>query len=403
MMIKSLVCFISLILCVYSYKISNTSHKRPPLGWSSWMTCTETDCVHDHCTESEVKSIVLALQSSGLQKLGYNWVILDDCWADYRNPSTKKLVWDVERFPSGIPNLISWLHERNFYFGLYTSAGNEGYYDIDAKMFADEWFVDYVKLDWCGDVHKEPLKLRKQHIEWATAVENTERGFFMEVVAGYFGLLGNINQYANAWRFCEDHADEWSKTNEQILCRDILVQKANGKPGGWPFMDLLMTGGRGCTMQNGTVVPHCPGQTDDEYRLSFTLWSLLQSPLLIATDLRVLTPAMKDILTNEKLLALHQNIDVPPGHRLSHWYCSEPLSCTIWGRQINDSQWLVALVNTGKMAHKITLSMKLLGFDEKTQVVLQNVWQVDHNVSATATFTTAVNSHSVMAYIVEKR
>ena len=38
--------------------------------------------------------------------------------------------------------------------------GSKGHYELDAKTFA-EWEVDYVKLDWCGDIKKD-LKAGKQ-------------------------------------------------------------------------------------------------------------------------------------------------------------------------------------------------------------------------------------------------
>eukprot|EP01043_Picozoa_sp_COSAG02_P040928 COSAG02_NODE_3351_length_6887_cov_19.626547_3_plen_231_part_00 len=79
----------------------------------------------------------------------------DDCWASWKRPNNT-ITWDPDRFPSGIPALTSWLHERQLKFGLYTSAGtftcSSGTrphkipgslyrYEADAKAFAD-WEVD---------------------------------------------------------------------------------------------------------------------------------------------------------------------------------------------------------------------------------------------------------------------
>ncbi len=59
--------------------------------------------------------------------------------------------WDPDRFPSGLPTLINWLHARGLKFGLYTSAGDTtcsqggrphpipgsfGHYEQDAATFA---------------------------------------------------------------------------------------------------------------------------------------------------------------------------------------------------------------------------------------------------------------------------
>ena len=54
-------------------------------------------------------------------------VNLDDCWeATTRDSATGAMRADPDRFPSGtLKPLADWLHERNFTFGMYTSAGNQ--------------------------------------------------------------------------------------------------------------------------------------------------------------------------------------------------------------------------------------------------------------------------------------
>ena len=84
------------------------------------MTCAPDDpaCGHDVCNEAEIKNNAQAMVDSGMQALGWNYVNLDDCWALSRDPVNETLTWDASRFPSGIPALITWLHDRNFKFGL---------------------------------------------------------------------------------------------------------------------------------------------------------------------------------------------------------------------------------------------------------------------------------------------
>ena len=142
--------------------LSNGVGLTPPLGWSTWLTCGDEACRHDVCNEAEVKSAATAMASNGMRDLGWSYVVLDDCWAAlHRNASDGRLVWDEARFPSGIPSLVDWLHERGFKFGLYTSAGNatcssggrngtvpgsRDHYALDAQTFADGG-VDYLKSD----------------------------------------------------------------------------------------------------------------------------------------------------------------------------------------------------------------------------------------------------------------
>ena len=137
-----------------------------------------TGGLHDNCSEALVKSVATAMLSNGMKEAGYNRINLDDCWGATNLEGNRadhgKYTWSPKRFPSGIPALTAWLHERGFLFGLYTSSGNQtcssgeraGFvpgscqssdpnagesdceFDQDAATFAS-WGVDYVKLDWC--------------------------------------------------------------------------------------------------------------------------------------------------------------------------------------------------------------------------------------------------------------
>ena len=64
-------------------------------------------------------------------------------------------------------------------------------------------------------------------------------------------------------------------------------------PGGWNDADFIYTGGEGCA--DNKPFEHCPGQTDTEYRTEFSLWCIMGSSLLIATDVRNMTDIMKEV------------------------------------------------------------------------------------------------------------
>jgi alpha-galactosidase len=307
--------------------------RRPPLGWSSWETCGEPTCAHDNCDEAEVLSAAAALASSGLRALGWSHIVLDDCWAAMGRTAAGEITWDAARFPSGMPALADKLHAQGFSLGLYTSAGNttcssggrpggkppgsEGHYEQDVATFSS-WNLDYIKLDWCGDVSdkKEDLKAgAAAHRAFGRAVNASGRPIFLEVVAGYFYLgEAEIADYANAWRFCEDHHDKWSSTREQLACRALLPRAAAapatvpalGAPGGWASMDLLALGGAGCRPYSNATGhgAHCPGQTDAEYTSAFAMWALTQSPIVVATDVRRLGGVMKELMANEEIISL---------------------------------------------------------------------------------------------------
>lgn len=61
------------------------------------------------------------MASEGYKEAGYEYVIIDDCWLEMeRNSTTKELVPDRKRFPSGMKALADYvsnfycLHKRNF-------------------------------------------------------------------------------------------------------------------------------------------------------------------------------------------------------------------------------------------------------------------------------------------------
>jgi alpha-galactosidase len=92
----------------------------------------------------------------GLKDLGYEYVILDDCWSKGRNASNNdSLIADPQKFPSGMAQVADDVHALGLKFGMYSSAGlytcggyagSLGYETIDAETWAG-WGVDYLKCE----------------------------------------------------------------------------------------------------------------------------------------------------------------------------------------------------------------------------------------------------------------
>lgn len=202
-------------------------------------------------------------------------------------------------------------------------------------------------------------------------------------------------RYANSWRFCEDHHDEWKSTAEAMDCRALLVGEATGGPGGWAYMDGLSIGGMGCSPFSKGA--HCPGQTDGEYRTAFVLWSVAQSPIVVTTDVRNMTAIMTQALLNTELLAIHQSTATAPGGKIATWECSEPLACQVWGRPVSadGSEWLVALANTGSKAHKISVEWKALGWQLAAEASVRDLWNHIDLPTAAGSLEREVPSHDV--------
>jgi hypothetical protein len=61
--------------------MENGLERKPVLGWSSW------SFLREHPTAAKIEAQARAMQDFGLQKLGYNYVNLDDFW--YQCPGSQ--------------------------------------------------------------------------------------------------------------------------------------------------------------------------------------------------------------------------------------------------------------------------------------------------------------------------
>ena len=62
------------------------------------------------------------LVDSGLRDVGYNYVVLDDCWSEGRGEDGF-LKEDLEKFPSGMKAVSDEIHRKGLLYGMYSSAG----------------------------------------------------------------------------------------------------------------------------------------------------------------------------------------------------------------------------------------------------------------------------------------
>src|SRR5258708_10636645 len=93
------------------------------------------------------------------------------------------------------------------------------------------------------------------------------------------------------------------------------------------------------------------GMKDDEYRTAMSLWSILAAPLLAGNDLRNMTPAILEILTNREVIAINQDKDGKQGRRMSKSGEQE-----VWARPLSDGGQAIGLFNRSGTVGKIIVS-----------------------------------------------
>jgi len=242
--------------------------------------------------------------------------------------------------------IADYVHSKGLKFGLYSSVGTTtcrgdpgsyGHYQTDADTFAS-WGIDYVKLDWCGQ-----MCTAEGHKEFSHALNATKHPMVLELCRGTYqneAKWGYAPSIAQSWRATGDHHDSWKSTLEQV--KSVEGKSTWSGPYGWAYLDMLMTGGQGCKGQSVDQALHCPGQTNNEYRTEYSLYAIASSSLLIGTDIRNITAIMRELIFNPEVIAMNQDRSTP-GDIMST--CNKKND--IWVRKLANGDIAVAATNLG--------------------------------------------------------
>ena len=91
--------------------------QTPPMGWNSWNTFGA------HIDEALIRETADAMVREGLDRLGYRYLIIDDCWASKERNDRGELMADGVKFPNGIKAVADYVHSKGLKFGLYSCCG----------------------------------------------------------------------------------------------------------------------------------------------------------------------------------------------------------------------------------------------------------------------------------------
>ena len=278
----------------------------PPMGWNSWNTFT------DKISEDLIKETVDAMKEQGFLEAGYEYVVMDDCWSLKERDSEDRLVADPEKFPNGIKALADYVHDKGFKFGMYSCCGTRTCADYpgsfeheyeDARQFA-QWGVDYLKYDNCFKPQFQDCRTLYRRMGLALANSGRDIVFSAcqwgtESVHEWISSTG-----AHLFRSTQDITDCWNSI------KDIALSQMDKMAFSGPFchndMDMLVVGLHG---NGGNEYISAGGCTDEEYQTHFSLWAMMNSPLMIGCDVRNLTEETKKILLNKDLIAINQDTE----------------------------------------------------------------------------------------------
>lgn len=278
----------------------------PPMGWNSWNTFTE------NINEELIFTMADAMVETGLLDAGYNYLVIDDCWAQKSRDASGALAADPAKFPHGMKAVADYVHGKGLKFGMYSCCGTKtcagypasfGHEFQDARQFA-AWGVDYLKYDNCykpKTLHSSLLYRRMgialancgrdivfSACQWGTEDVHT---WIRSTGAHLFRSTGDIR---NCWQSIKDIA--LSQLDKQAYSGNYCHND----------MDMLVVGMYGKGSDPSIVAEGC---TDTEYQTHFALWAMMNSPLMIGCDIRSMSGKTKEILTNRDLIALNQDVE----------------------------------------------------------------------------------------------
>ena len=275
----------------------------PPMGWNSW---NYYNC--DGINEEVIRATADAMVSSGMKEVGYEYIVIDDCWQLGRNKEGR-ILEDPEKFPSGMKALADYIHSRGLKFGIYSCAGtltcqdrpgSRGYEYQDARTYA-EWGVDFLKYDWCNVASQDAIA---SYTLMRDALFAAGRPMVFSICEWglskpwlWAGKVGHL------YRTTGDIRNNWDIPDAKqgkvwgggvIINLDMQegLHPYSG-PGHWNDPDMLEVG-------NGVL-------TLEESRSHFSLWAMLAAPLMAGNNLMDMDESTRQILTNKEVIAVNQD------------------------------------------------------------------------------------------------
>lgn len=349
----------------------------PPMGYNTWNT------FGDKIDEKLLMELADALVSTGLKDLGYNYLVIDDCWAEKERDENGKLVPDKEKFPNGMKAVADYIHSKGLKFGMYscvgtmTCAGYPGSYMheyTDAQTFA-EWGIDFLKYDYC--YRSKSTAGVESYRKMALALKNTGRDILYNACSwGHDDTKNWIDTVGvNMWRIGTDIKDSWVKTKE-IIKASFNINNINYM-NCFADLDMLIVGMKG---RGFCAITGC---TEEEYITHFSFWALFGSPLFIGCDIRNIEEDTFRILSNKEVIAINQDKELNRPFRLrSGDGMADPEDVYVFAKILENGDVALGFFNLKdeEIANRfVTLDMIGLDADTNINIQVKDLWTGETN------------------------
>lgn len=389
----------------------------PPMGWNSW------NAFYTAIDEAKVMGTAEALVSTGLARLGYRYVNIDDGWWHKRRLSDGRMQIRTNIFPSAkvggaqetsFRPLTDRLHAMGLKAGIYSDIGHNscsqsggtldpqylpegsvaereiglaGNVDKDIQLYFKDWGFDYIKVDACG-VDEQAQRRRQRNggsynVHPNLIVDESLNRTNVPALRAAYQSVSDALQRARlngdyVFSICAwgaGNVRDWGRQVGNVVrtSSDILpvwgrmlhtfdsaaTRPLYAHPGAWNDPDMLFIG---------------HGEFDAnhlrEARSHFALWAVINAPLLIGYDLRGAPKSLLDIWGNADLVAANQDRG---GHQAVLVYDSNDVQIFVKTLAGTDRK-VVAIFNRGIGPADVLLMAKHLKFADGAPVVLRDLW-----------------------------
>ncbi len=349
------------VLLMFLVSSFSFSQKPPIMGWSSWNN------FRTNIDEKMIREQADALVSSGMYKVGYRFINIDDGYFGGRDANGNLLI-DTKKFPSGMRALTDYIHSRKLKAGIYTDAGEStcgsmydndkngvgagiyGHIENDCSLFFNDWKFDFLKVDWCGG-QKQKLDEETEYLKIIKVVKAINPNIVFNICRWQFPGEWAIKK-ADSWRISGDISDKFSSILHIIDLNADLHKYCS--PGHYNDMDMLQVG---------------RGMSYDEDKTHFSMWCMMNSPLLAGNDLRTMSRETIEILTNTEIIALNQDKGCKQASRVA-----KEDDVEIWLKPLgkNGKSKAIALMNRSEKEKTIEFTPEQAGLTGNTK--LRDLW-----------------------------
>jgi alpha-galactosidase len=374
--------------------LANGLALTPPMGFNDW------NAVGCSVSESFIKQTAdfihghLLSDGKTLQQSGYQYVNIDDCWAQPTRDSHGNLVPNPSKFPDGISGTATYVHSLGLKLGLYNDSGTMtcsshgfpgsfGHEAQDALQFA-KWGVDYLKDDNCKQAAGQDTRAATiqrytaMRDGLAAAQQKTGQAIVFSICQKGDNGINTEDwspQVGNLWRTTSDVHPDWTRL-DSIIDKNIPLAKFAG-PGAWNDPDMLEIGNAGLSAT--------------EQRTQFSMWAEMAAPLLIGTKLASATTQTLDILGNSDVIAVDQDSLGVQGVQVS-----DKSGLRVLAKKLSGGDVAVAFFNETGSSAQISTSASAVGLGSASSYALRDLWAHKTTNTSSSSWKETVPAHGTV-------